>query len=69
MKVNARTQSLLSLNIFYYFMCLSVLLVCMCVPGVCGSQKKVSNTLGLELQVIVRFWELNLGCLQSNKCF
>lgn len=46
-----RVNSGFVLDIFYYFMCMSVLFVCMCVPGACGGQKRASDALGLESPV------------------
>lgn len=57
-----------------YFMC-TVLFTCVymysvCMPGVHRGQKRVSDSLKLELQMIVSHhvgWELNLGHLQEHQ--
>ena len=47
---------LLCIYLFYAygcFACIYVYMCNMCVPGVCGSQKRVSDPLGLEFQTAV----------------
>jgi len=36
------------------------------VPGVCRGQKRVFDALVLELQIVVSFWDLDLGSLYEQ---
>jgi hypothetical protein len=62
--INKATMNMLAQN-FYSF--ISISFICMCEPAEPRTQTKVSNPLDLELQVGVRYWELNPGFLKQQQ--